>query len=120
MRKTDKDQVGYYNSEKQLVDDVISWLGYHGCFAWRQNTGAATYEDAGGRKRMVRFGMRGISDVLAVAPNGRFVAVECKLRGNKPTPEQELFLAEVRERGGVGVVAYDADELEGALGGLLK
>lgn len=52
---------------------------------------------------------KGISDLLCCAPNGRFVAIEVKKPGNKPTEHQSEFLERVRATGGVGLVIDNPD-----------
>jgi hypothetical protein len=77
---------------------------------------------------------KGVSDVLALLPsavddsslsgyfknpNPLLVAVECKSPNRRqrngqpaqPSPEQALFLEAVRERGGVGMVIDDVEQL---------
>lgn len=50
------------------------------------------------------FGVGGISDRLAVLPNGMFLAVEVKAPGKVPTPLQEKFLQNVRNSWGFAFV----------------
>jgi hypothetical protein len=79
--------------------------------AWRQNTGAFTSEYRG-KRRFHRFGLcPGSSDIIGILPGGRFLAVECKVGKNKPTPSQESFLREVNESGGLGLCVWSVDEL---------
>jgi hypothetical protein len=86
--------------------------------AWRQNQGALT-GTRGGKRLFVRFAaMPGISDILGVLPGGRFLAVECKRPGNRPTPEQAAFLAAVEAAGGLALVVRDVAELQAALDGV--
>lgn len=47
---------------------------------------------------------RGTPDILACV-NGRFVAIEVKRPGCKPTPLQLLTLERIRERGGLAIWA---------------
>lgn len=61
-------------------------------------------------------------DILAciVSPHdpegfGRFVAIECKAAGNKPTKHQEMTLRQVEKAGGVAVVAYSWADVEKVL-----
>lgn len=46
----------------------------------------------------------GISDLVGCV-NGKFVAIELKVRDNKPTKLQEYFLSEIKNSGGVFGVA---------------
>jgi hypothetical protein len=100
-----------YENEGQLVKHCIRWLESVGCEAWRNNTGAAMLPGKGGKMRPVRFGKKGHADIFGIIPGGRWVVVETKLPGNKPTPEQVAFLARVREMGGVAILAHSVDEL---------
>lgn len=54
---------------------------------------------------------RGISDLLACSPEGRFVAIEVKIKGNKASAEQLQFIDEVNKNGGLAFVAYDIDDV---------
>jgi hypothetical protein len=61
---------------------------------------------------MIRMASPGTSDITGCSKDGRFVAVECKIRPNKPTELQEAYLEEVRKRGGIALVAYDLSDVE--------
>ena len=53
----------------------------------------------------------GISDILGILPGGIFLAVECKVKKNKPTPNQLDFMRRVVKAGGVALVAYSLDDV---------
>ena len=57
--------------------------------------------------KVVQASKRGVPDILACSPQGIFTAIEVKAPGKLKgvTPLQLLNLAEIRERGGVGLVA---------------
>ena len=52
----------------------------------------------------------GTSDLICVAPGGRFLAIEVKRPGGKPNENQKRFLAAVRHFGGVSGIATNAEE----------
>ena len=62
-------------------------------------------------------GEKGIADIIGLTKKGQFLAIEVKKRGKtpckdgKPTSEQLEFLANVRERGGMGILAYSLDDV---------
>ena len=56
-------------------------------------------------------GDRGISDIIACSPAGRFCAIEVKKKGNKPSTEQLEFLDRVHQANGIGIVAYSLDDI---------
>jgi len=58
---------------------------------------------------------RGICDRIAIY-KGRFVAIETKAPGKKPSDAQKEFLREVEEAGGIAIVAYSPEDVIEALG----
>jgi len=82
-------------------------LSEAGCLIWRNNTGVLP--DKNGVP--IRFGLCvGSSDLIGVAPDGRFLAVEVKTEKGKPTPEQERFISAVRAKGGIAGIARSPEE----------
>ena len=104
--------------ESVLVKQLLDYLKTVGIPAWRQNQGAmvASY---GGRSRFIRFSSaKGASDILGIIPpDGRMLAVEAKMPGNKPSPDQVAFLANIKASGGLAVLAYSLDDLIAGLEG---
>ena len=92
--------------ETVLVAACLVFLRQQGCLAWRMNVGGAKFG-----RRFVRFGVRGMADILAVK-SGRAIFVECKRHPNAPTIIQEEFLQDVREHGALSWVVYSVEELE--------
>ncbi len=98
--------------EKEVQAQVLAWLRLHGGLPIRVNSGALPWRDTKGMRRLCRLNSEpGCSDVLCCW-RGRFLAVECKRPGEKPTPEQESFLELVRRKGGVAIVAHGVEDLE--------
>jgi len=98
--------------ETDLVYAVVHYLEMIGAVGIRINSGMIRLEDATGRERVFRGAGRGTSDVIACLPrSGRFLAVECKVGRNKPTPAQMDFLERVRQAGGIAIVAYDITDV---------
>jgi hypothetical protein len=63
----------------------------------------------------------GFPDLFGWAIQGdvaRFLAIECKAPGRKPTMEQSRFLDGVRAAGGLSGVAYSVDDALAILSGL--
>src|SRR4051812_18906242 len=98
-------------TETDLVFRCLALLKHRGVFAWRQNQGAMKKRDDHG-VRTIRFtSINGVSDIIGVLPDGRFLAVECKRPGNVPSEDQQDFLDAVRRRGGIALVIYDVEDL---------
>ncbi len=57
--------------------------------------------------------MKGISDIIGFHRHtGRFIACEIKAGKDKLSVEQEQFLSDVKQAGGVGIVVRSIDCLE--------
>jgi predicted RNA-binding protein (virulence factor B family) len=97
--------------ERDLVRAVLAYLAVLGVFAWRNNTGMYTVHE-NGRTRHIRYGRRGSGDVLGVAPDGRFLSVECKTFTGKLRPEQIEFMELVKDAGGLALVVRPDDYAE--------
>lgn len=93
-------------SEANIVNDCLLALSDAGCLAWRQNTGVLP--DKNGRP--IRFGLCvGSSDIIGIAPDGRFLAVECKTAIGQPTDAQLRFIDAVKSKGGRAGIARSAE-----------
>jgi hypothetical protein len=101
--------------EGAVVKACLEYLELRGVYAYRQNTGAAEYQDKAGNKRFVRYGKPGVSDIIGVLPGGRFMAIECKAPNGRLSEYQKEFLDQVEKMGGLVVVARSVEDLEKAL-----
>ena len=103
-------------TETNLVRACLELLRLRGILSWRQNTAGIRRRDRAGREFWAAPALRGVADILAVAPgSGKLVAIEVKRPGGKPTPDQVAFLDSVNVAGGIGMVIRDV----GALAALL-
>jgi len=59
-------------------------------------------------------GMKGVSDIIACY-KGKFIAIELKIPGNRPTRLQEHFHKKIRSAGGIAEVCYSLGEVEACL-----
>lgn len=97
--------------ESDLLAGALRALALHPRVKWvcRMNSGAMRVKDSNGRQRFVRFHtMPGMSDIIGQMRDGRFIAIEMKRPGEKPTDDQRAFLELVRAGNGVAGVANDA------------
>ena len=84
-------------SEANILNDCLIALSEAGCLAWRNNTGVLKDR----RGKSVRFGLCvGSSDIVGIAPDGVFFAVECKAAKGRATDKQRNFIEQVRRQGG--------------------
>ena len=103
--------------ERDLQKAILKYLNAVGIYAWRNNTGSFSGEYKG-RKRFVRFSTPGAADIFAVLPrSGRFLAIEVKSEGKKPTPAQIAWGRIVNEAGGIWVCIDSWDVFERFMSG---
>lgn len=103
--------------EREVVRAVQNFFAFsRNVNVWRRNTGAVT-ADYGNRKRFVRFGVPGMSDLFGiirkmtcpkcgrVVGRGVHLEIECKRYGGRITAEQKEYMGKIREMGGVAILA---------------
>jgi hypothetical protein len=85
--------------ETDLVKATLTYLTltYPKGVFWRSNTGAFAGEYKG-RKRFIKFGLVGMSDIQGVF-NGRAIFIECKIGKGKQSANQWAFEQAVVEAG---------------------
>lgn len=105
-------------SEGHILDDIRLDLGKErDLLLFRNAVVHAEYWDAKtGKVIHVHGGLpTGSSDLVGVGPGGRFFGLEVKKPGERPTAEQETWLALVRRFGGFGGWADSAEMARAAL-----
>jgi hypothetical protein len=100
-------------SENDIVQAIIQYIVLLGGVAIRVNSGTRLIQNSDGGTRIFRGAPKGTADILG-ALNGIPLAVECKDRHGKTTPEQEQFLQAWREAGGLSCVAKSVDDFQEA------
>ena len=108
------------NTETKLMNLILIALSQAGCTVWRVETAGAwvgrqIHKDGNtvtlANARMFRTGLcTGGSDILGIAPNGAFMAVEVKTKTGRVSPEQQTFINAVRAAGGIAGVARSVED----------
>ena len=88
-------------TEKQIQNQIMKFLKKHGFSADVITIGA--------------YGRRGMSDIVACAPDGTYVAFEVKREGKKATKLQEEWLADKRNHKAVSFVACSINDVKKGL-----
>lgn len=74
---------------------------------WRQNNGRALMPSG----KWVTFGVAGVPDYIGFMKDGRFLAIEAKRLDEQLTTEQRQFLDLLNASGGLGFVAFCAEDV---------
>lgn len=101
--------------DTDLKARVMLELSKKGFTLFRNNTGTANVARKGQTPRWVNYGLtKGSSDLIGwkvynlnEGSLAVFTAVECKSLNDRLTPEQRTFLRNVREAGGLAMVAKE-------------
>lgn len=100
--------------ESDVLKQCLQYLALRKIDHFRLNVGGAMLPGKGGKQRLVRFGVKGLPDILGWLPiNGVAVTMglEIKRKGGRVRPEQRAFLDRLREAGGVALLVSSVDEL---------
>lgn len=108
------------NPETRIQNRILMALSEAGCVVWRNETSGAwmgkQIHKAGDQvtltnARMMTFGLCvGSSDIIGIAPDGRFLAVEVKTAKGRPTTEQLRFIEAVKKAGGIAGIARSPED----------
>lgn len=93
-------------SESDIQYTILVYLKSRGIEAWRNNN-VGVYNRA--RDTYVFNGRRGVSDILGILPDGRFLAIECKTEKGQLTHDQYLFLTMINDNNGLAFCARSID-----------
>lgn len=108
------------NQETIIQRKIMIALSNAGCIVWRNETAGAyvgkVLHKAGDQvtlqsAHMMTFGLCvGSSDIVGIAPDGRFLAVEVKTKTGRPTADQLNFIDAVRRHGGIAGIARSVED----------
>lgn len=104
-------------TESAILKSILRFAKIHPVVRWceRMNTGMMKKGP-----HYVRFGFKGLSDVIGQVRGGGFLAIEVKDATGKVSAEQKEFLDMVNKSGGIGLVARSLEDVRLVLDGLLE
>lgn len=94
--------------EQHIQKQILDYLRFRGIPCYK-------HQNAGIRKpdgSYIPTHTRGVSDIIGCIPKtGRFLAIEVKRPGGKPTSEQKQFIDTINDAGGLAFVASSIDDV---------
>lgn len=102
------------NKETVLMRKIMVALSESGHFVMRTNAGV--FYNANGDR--VTIGFPGLSDLVGCTSMGRFFAIEIKLPGEHPRPDQQKFLEAMRNSGAISGCAHSVEEALAIVGSM--
>lgn len=128
-----------YNYEDMMISDILSYLKSKNIVAWRQNNvGNFRADDCISNfinyvqqrqyigkdyatiqqdiQKIVRFSynkvsgaLKGVSDIMAISPDGKWIAIEVKMGSDRLSTEQDQWLSHIKNCGGYTFVVRNFD-----------
>ena len=97
--------------ESEIQQAIIEYLHTLKIYCWRNNTTGVYSEKAGCFIKSGQGTLKGVSDILGILPDGRFLAIEVKRPKKLPTTEQSEFIRMINRNGGIAFVATSIDNV---------
>jgi hypothetical protein len=104
-------------SEKSIENEILTYLKLRGVFVW-PNASVGVFDQKLGiyRKKRGVHRVVGISDILGITQDGRFLAIEVKSVKGRLTADQAQYLSNINARGGLAFVARSISDVQERLG----
>ncbi len=101
--------------ESDIQNSILDYLHYRKIFCWRNNSVGVYDAKNKSFRRLPKYAINGVSDILGILPDGRFLGIEVKKKGSYPSLAQKDFMANILERSGIAFIAHSIDEVESRL-----
>lgn len=128
-----------YNYEDMMISDILSYLKSKNIVAWRQNnvgnfraddcisnfinyiqqrqyTGKTHQQIESDITKIVRYSynkvsgaLKGVSDIMGIGKDGKWIAIEVKIGSDKLSIEQQQWLTHIKECGGYTYVVRNLE-----------
>ena len=100
--------------EQDLQNSIVEYLNHFPCMLWTSTLGGV-YLGKGNYKQKAlvkKHYKKGVPDLLIFEPNKKYngLMVELKVKYNKPSKDQKLWLANLTARNYKAVVCYSLEE----------
>lgn len=107
--KSKEPEVSFDNCPEIIIQKaILIYLQHLNIFAWRNNN-TGLFDPRTQSYRAAP--LKGISDIIGILPDGRFLAIEVKTKKGKTTQEQLDFLNNIQYNGGVACVARNIEDV---------
>lgn len=112
MMKNMKKKIKLIPSEAEVQNAVCEYLERKRRFFWRQNTTGLYDPIKKSFRKMPKYAMKGVADVIVITDGGYAVFLEIKRQGEKLRPEQKVFQELCNKVGAEYHVITSVDQLK--------
>src|SRR3990167_7357363 len=96
-------------SEQEIQKSILEYLRIKKIVCFKHHSTGSTIRD--GKAVFFAHSEKGISDIIGCTKEGRFIAIEVKKPGGRPSPEQLEFIEMVNKQGGIAFIAYSIQDV---------
>ena len=98
--------------EKEIENLILEFLHLKGINCWKnQSVGIYDSRRKVYRKNHNRYHRNGVSDIIGVLRDGKFLAIEVKTVKGRPTENQKSFIESVEKNNGIAFIARSIDDV---------
>jgi hypothetical protein len=97
--------------ESDVQRQICDYLACKKHFFWRQNTTPIYDPTRKSFRRMPKYSMKGVADIVVITDGGYAVFLEIKKKGSYQSPDQKEFQRRCEEKGCEYYVVRDLSEL---------
>ena len=97
--------------ETAIKNQILDYLALRNIFCWLTNISGNWNNLTKSYYKNPRL-MKGVSDILGILPDGKFLAIECKAEKGKLSEFQETFLNKINAFGGVAIVCRSIEDVD--------
>ena len=94
--------------ESNIQKAILEYLALKKIYAWKNHSTGIFNAKGGG---FIPTGKPGVSDILGIMPDGKFLAIEVKKKGGKVSDYQIAFIKDIILNNGIAFVAYSVDDV---------
>jgi len=98
-------------TENEILNAIAEYLWYNRIFFYRNNNTSIYDAKRKAYRKMPKWSIAGVSDIVAVLPNGQACYIEVKKEGSYLSQAQKDFIEAVKENGGIAFVARSVEDV---------
>ena len=99
-------------SESEMLNSILAFLKLLKIYCWRNNNVGVYDPSSKSFRRPPKHCIKGVSDILAVLPDGKLLAIEVKSIYGKVSKEQQEFINKINNNKGCAFVARSIKDVE--------
>jgi hypothetical protein len=97
--------------EKVIENEILKMLLTLGFYVWKNQSIGVFDATKKVFRKLGKYQIKGVSDILGILPDGRMLAIEVKSSTGRLSVDQGFFIAKINMNGGVAFTARSVGEV---------